>query len=518
MQINLKGDIVILDEAHNIEDICRDAASVDLRDDNLAIAAYDCKNVWCKCRDRDQDIYYENVSCKCRNRDRDIYITIQTYLTDIVKFLGTLDAKQNVSINDYWLGAEFLVLLDMNNIGSSRFPAFHNASKEAIQNFEKIKQDPKPDKTIRVISRDTKKILEHLSFSMQMLTSDISVNDYRVCVVESIEPSGKKKIPKNVWISTKRSLRTMKLLCMNPATVFAPLARTVRSVILASGTLTPITSFQSELGTQFPHIVNPDHVVSKEQIYVRCIPRGPNGKTLMANYENVNSWNFQDELGSLVLQVCDAVPYGVLCFFSSYIARDKILSRWESNGTWNKLMELKKTFVEPKENKDLPAVMTEYRNVIEESSSKSFRETSGAILFAVFRGKVAEGIDFSDNEARCVLAVGIPYKKMDEVSMKMDYNNSNKSKGFLSGSEWYTVNAFRALNQALGRCIRHKNDWGAVLLVDARLQNQHRINYLPKWIKTKWLPDGNYNLQTELEDFIAIQIARERGEKCVTAV
>lgn len=68
-------------------------------------------------------------------------------------------------------------------------------------------------------------------------------------------------------------------------------------------------------------------------------------------------------------------------------------------------MELKKTFVEPKENKDLPAVMTEYRNVIEESSSKSFRETSGAILFAVFRGKVAEGIDFSDNEARCVLAV-----------------------------------------------------------------------------------------------------------------
>lgn len=98
MQINLKGDIVILDEAHNIEDICRDAASVNLIDDKLAIAAYDCKNIWCKCRDRDQDIYYENVSCKCRNRDRDIYITIQTYLTDIVKFLGTLDVKQNVSV------------------------------------------------------------------------------------------------------------------------------------------------------------------------------------------------------------------------------------------------------------------------------------------------------------------------------------------------------------------------------------------------------------------------------------
>lgn len=50
----------------------------------------------------------------------------------------------------------------------------------------------------------------------------------------------------------------------------------------------------------------------------------------------------------------------------------------------------------------------------------------------------------------------------------MDYNNSNKSKGFLPGREWYTVDALRALNQALGRCIRHKNDWGAVLLVDER--------------------------------------------------
>lgn len=110
------------------------------------------------------------------------------------------------------------------------------------------------------------------------------------------------QIAENTWISAKnfefpfsknKPLRIMKLLCMNPAVVFAPLARIVRSVIVASGTLTPITSFQSELGTKFPHVVNPDHIISKEQVYVRCIPRGPNGKILMANYENINSWNFQ---------------------------------------------------------------------------------------------------------------------------------------------------------------------------------------------------------------------------------
>lgn len=38
--------------------------------------------------------------------------------------------------------------------------------------------------------------------------------------------------------------------------------------------------------------------------------------------------------------------------------------------------------------------------------------------------------------------------------------------------------------------------------------------FISQWIND----DGNYDLQTELEDFVAIQIARERGEKCATAV
>lgn len=79
--------------------------------------------------------------------------------------------------------------------------------------------------------------------------------------------------------------------------------------------------------------------------------------------------------------------------------------RWKDIDIWEKLTKLKEIFKETKDNKDLHKTMAQYREVIKESSSKSFRENSGAILFAVFRGKVAEGIDFSDNEARCVLTV-----------------------------------------------------------------------------------------------------------------
>lgn len=69
-----------------------------------------------------------------------------------------------------------------------------------------------------------------------------------------------------------------------------------------------------------------------------------------------------------------------------------------------------------------------------------------------------------------VSQVGIPYavRKDPVIDMKMTYNDMNVSKGLLRGSEWYSIQAYRALNQALGRCLRHIHDWGAVLLVDER--------------------------------------------------
>ncbi len=39
----------------------------------------------------------------------------------------------------------------------------------------------------------------------------------------------------------------------------------------------------------------------------------------------------------------------------------------------------------------------------------------------------------------------------------------------LSGEEWYKQQASRAVNQAVGRVIRHRNDFGAIILCDERL-------------------------------------------------
>ena len=50
-------------------------------------------------------------------------------------------------------------------------------------------------------------------------------------------------------------------------------------------------------------------------------------------------------------------------------------------------------------------------------------------------------------------------------------------RGLLTGKQWYETQAYRALNQALGRCLRHKQDWGAIIMVDERFTQQVGLQY-----------------------------------------
>lgn len=53
----------------------------------------------------------------------------------------------------------------------------------------------------------------------------------------------------------------------------------------------------------------------------------------------------------------------------------------------------------------------------------------------------------------------------------------------LSGQAWYALDATRAVNQAIGRVIRHRNDYGAILLCDVRFQQSNQVQQLSKWIR-----------------------------------
>lgn len=67
-------------------------------------------------------------------------------------------------------------------------------------------------------------------------------------------------------ILSQESKLVLNVLCMNPAVIFSPIEKSVRSIILSSGTLTPTLSFAAELGAEFPIVLQTGHVISSNQV------------------------------------------------------------------------------------------------------------------------------------------------------------------------------------------------------------------------------------------------------------
>jgi len=111
------------------------------------------------------------------------------------------------------------------------------------------------------------------------------------------------------------------------------------------------------------------------------------------------------------------------------------------------------------------------------------RPPSGAMLFCVIGGKMSEGINFSDDLARAVVVVGLPYPNPTdpELRERMAYLDK-RGAGGARGAEYYENLCMRAVNQSIGRSIRHAKDHAAILLLDGRYSQARIKSKLPGWI------------------------------------
>ena len=106
------------------------------------------------------------------------------------------------------------------------------------------------------------------------------------------------------------------------------------------------------------------------------------------------------------------------------------------------------------------------------------------------------------------LVTGIPFPSVfdPKVSLKKKFLDGRigKAKNGLSGSEWYNLEAFRAINQAVGRVIRHKEDFGSILLLDKRFSIEANVAKLSSWLpKPQKHRDFKLSVKS-LEDFFAV--------------
>jgi Rad3-related DNA helicase len=211
---------------------------------------------------------------------------------------------------------------------------------------------------------------------------------------------------------------------------------------------------------------------------------------------------FQDALGDAIERLVRAIPHGVLIFLPSYTLFATLRRRWGETRRWDTIGGAKRLFCEPQSatQREFSAMLSDYYAAAE--------TPIGAVLFAVFRGRCSEGMDFADGRARAVIGVGLPLPNLKSglIEAKMAYNQARVSGDRLSGNAWYTLQAWRALNQALGRCIRHRTDHGALILIDARFAERNGLASLSRWVRERMAPTGSVDaLEARLVQFFESQ-------------
>ncbi|XP_071180461.1 Fanconi anemia group J protein homolog [Mytilus edulis] len=491
MEINLKDEIVILDEAHNIEDSAREGGSENFTDDQLDKAI--------------KEIHEMIIHGIKPGEHLRLQQMVEGFMKIIQNNIDHLEQSSFDQASKVWSGYDIVVRMKEYGIGPQHKDELlkclsavcEDATERSVQNVR--------GQTVK-LSSATGSTLERMFNIMDfMYRKDLKyLEDYRVAILKSTTYVSDNNTDGS-WISSRnrrggmrpvpKYVITLHFWCMNPGVAFSDLHDT-RSIVLTSGTLSPMNSFESELDTPFPIKLEANHVIEDKQVWVGAMSQGPTGKPLHAVYKTMETLEFQDELGKTVLQVCQEVPHGVLCFLPSYRSLEKFIQRWKNAGIYEQISKKKKIIQEPRRSDqvDFDDLLNQFYDTIhgvnDEDDEDVGEETTGALFLAVCRGKVSEGLDFADNFARAVITVGIPYPnwKDIQVGQKRMYNDKHKmSKGLLSGSEWYEIQAFRALNQALGRCIRHRKDWGLLILADERFvkQKDKYCKGLSKWVRNK---------------------------------
>lgn len=314
---------------------------------------------------------------------------------------------------------------------------------------------------------------------------------------------------------------------------------------------------EAELGIKFPIKLENPHVVPAENVWVGVLGKSPSGCALNSSLKTRENPEYLTGLGQVLINVSRIVPAGVLVFFPSYSVLVACVETWtrQDPGTagtiWESIEANKKIFLEPKFSKEMHTVIAAYNKAIEQ------KDRNGAMFFAVARGKVSEGLDFSDDHARAVVVIGLPYPNLGDPKVRLKYmyfdalsqdtkespsegdgkkqhadsvdangeSKSNSSNGEPNGSDsangeirgetsktdgdcgggdddddddtfdgalWYTQQAMRAVNQSVGRVIRHINDYGAIILCDERFAAERNKHMMSAWLRPSLVAHASF--------------------------
>ncbi|XP_024882289.1 ATP-dependent DNA helicase DDX11 [Temnothorax curvispinosus] len=490
--IDLKGNVLIIDEAHNLLDAIEGMHSSVITGRNLL----HCYSQLSQYQKRFESLF----SARSVMYLGQLSFCLKKLLT---LFGATTKSHPGDEINKtitprLYKIEEFEVLTEIDTVNVFKLLEFVKASKliHKLQGFveqygnsikineQRIKKSGVTEflnsiKSNDVPSQETVSVTDAPSNNEEQTSNPLmAILSFLECLKSSCADGRICVLP-----STTVGQGIIKFLLLNPAAHFHDIVRDARSVVLAGGTMEPMSEFIDQLflmaGATPDRIMtfSCDHVIPKGNIISNVVMRGPTGVEFEFNFHNRQDTRLLDELGRALLNLCNVVPAGIVVFFPSYNYEDTVFKHLDKSGIISKISAKKRIYREPKLASQVNVILDQYAHSIKNPQSPC----NGALLFSVVGGKLSEGLNFSDDLGRCVIVVGLPYPniKSPELQEKMKYLNEHVKPD--AGSSFYENSCMKAVNQCIGRSVRHINDYSTVVLLDKRYC--HKVKVLPQWIQ-----------------------------------
>jgi len=279
------------------------------------------------------------------------------------------------------------------------------------------------------------------------------------------------------YIEVEEGRKKLSWICLEPAIGFnLILEQKPHCSLLTSGTLSPLEGTAKRLGMGQEDVLKSyDTIIREENVQVITLKRGPNDIELTTKYDRRYEPEIVREYGETILEISSRVPNGVLVFTPSYRYQEHLLKTWRQEGIFPEIDKNSTIFIERGFTKKV--LLETYKKIAKKEK---------AILFAVCRGTLSEGADFPDETARAVIMIGVPYASLidPKIMAQREYYERKEKR---MGTQWYQDDAIQTVNQSLGRAWRHKDDYAMGFLLDSRYYWPSNGNRITDWIKKRML-------------------------------
>ena len=294
------------------------------------------------------------------------------------------------------------------------------------------------------------------------------------------------------------------LCCLDASIAIKPVFKRYRTVLITSGTLTPLDMYPKILDFRSQVAITRSFqmTLTRQCFCPIVISRGSDQVSVSSKFEVRNDPAVVRNYGNMLIEFAKIVPDGIVAFFPSYIYMESIVTMWNDMRILENVLNYKLVFIETPDAAESSVALENYRLACDNGR--------GAVLLSVARGKVAEGIDFDHNYGRAVLMFGIPYQYTESRILKarLEYM---RDKYQIRENDFLTFDAIRQAAQCVGRVIRGKTDYGLMIFADNRFARMDKRSKLPKWILAN-MNDANIAVSTDMAIVQAKRFLREMAQ------